>query len=105
MTGVQGSVFLRWIGFTVNCLLHVYRGLAPVLGGLPSPFMGCSLEKDPEKGAADLRSLLRARVKAMLGMAEQQVATTHEKKMCGVPNSGVCHTRLDDVIGVPQVQV
>ena len=58
-----------------------------MLGGLPAPLNRCSQEKDARKDAADLRSLLRARVQGMLSTAEREGAILDEKNMCADLNS------------------
>ena len=66
----------------VDCFMHMYLGLAEVLGGLSAPLKGCTLEMDVSKGAADLRALLRARVQDMRSTAEREGATLDERNMC-----------------------
>ena len=69
----------------LKCFLDVYLGLAQELEELPGPFKGCSLEHNAAKGAANLRSLMRARVEALLSAAEQGRATVDDKNKCEAP--------------------
>ena len=67
----------------VNCFMYIYIGLSAVLGGVPSPWRGCISKEDPHEGAAELRTLMRARVGRMQSHGKLMGATLDELKLCG----------------------
>ena len=66
----------------MDCLMHTYMGLARVIRGRPNALTPCGMETDAGKGAAELRALLVARVKGMLGIAVCEGGTMDVRNMC-----------------------